>query len=472
MAPKERRGTLLIVDDEPDMLPLLKRVISSELDWEIETVLSAKGALRFMSRKTVDLLLLDIKMPEMDGMELLSLLQEKGDGPTVVMMTAYGVIDLAVEAIRKGAYDFITKPLDDTRLVLTLRKAMEYHSLVHENLDLHRLIRGKDLFQDMVGASAVMRRVFDTIRMVAKTDATVLITGESGTGKELVARAIHRRSPRAKRTFVPVNCPALPDNILETELFGYVKGAFTDAKQDKKGLFQEAEGGTLFLDEIGDLPIHLQTKLLRVLQEKEIKPLGSPRSHRVDVRVLASTNRDLKGQMAHERFREDLYYRLNVISIYLPPLRERPEDIPLLVEHFLKRYAVEYAREGLKLAPGVMDELARHEWPGNVREMENAIRRAVILCRGSAITLPELWPEREKKGLVTDAVRELHYQEAKRQVLDRFNREYLTGLLSEHQGNVTHAARKCGLERQALQQLLRKHGIRSEDYRSTKTPPS
>ncbi|MBN1103752.1 MAG: sigma-54-dependent Fis family transcriptional regulator [Deltaproteobacteria bacterium] len=462
----EDRGILLIVDDEPDMLPLLKRTISAEVPWEILTALSAEEALKDMECRSVDLLLLDIKMPGMDGMELLSLLRERVDAPTVVMMTAYGVIDLAVEAIRKGAYDFITKPLDDTRLLLTLQKAMEYHRLLHENRNLQRLLKGKGMFQDMVGASPAMQRVYETIRMVAGTDATVLITGESGTGKELVARAIHRRSPRAEKEFVPVNCPALPEHILETELFGYVKGAFTDAKTDKRGLFQEADGGTLFLDEIGDLPINLQTKLLRVLQEKEVRPLGSSKRHVVDVRVLASTNRNIKEEMARERFREDLYYRLNVISVHLPPLRERPEDIPLLAEHLLQRYAAESDKEELRFGPGLLEELGRMEWPGNVRELENAIRRAIILCRGSAITSADLGPEFEEKCLVTGTLRDLPYREAKRQVLDTFNREFLSCLLAENQGNVTHAARKCGLERQAFQQLLRRYGIHSENYRN------
>ncbi|MBI5604409.1 MAG: sigma-54-dependent Fis family transcriptional regulator [Deltaproteobacteria bacterium] len=466
MKPGQDKGILLIVDDEPDMLPLLKRTISAEVDWEILTALSAKEALRILDDKTVDLVLLDIKMPEMDGMELLSLLKKNGNGPTVVMMTAYGVIDLAVEAIRKGAYDFITKPLDDTRLILTLRKAMEYHRLIHENRDLQRLVRQKDLFQDMVGTSPAMQRVFETIRTVAETDVTVLITGESGTGKELVARAIHQHSRRAEKNFVPVNCPTLPEPILEAELFGYVKGAYTDAKQDKPGLFQEAHGGTLFLDEIGDLPINLQTKLLRVLQEKEIKPLGSPKSLKVDVRVLASTNRNLKEKMAQERFREDLYYRLNVISLHLPPLRERREDIPLLVAHFLKRYAAEYGKEGLRLGPGLLEELSRLDWPGNVRELENTIRRAVILCRGPVITAADLGAEMEEKCVIPPTLRELPYREAKKEILDSFNKQYLSSLLMVHQGNVTHAAGQCGLERQAFQQLLRRYGIKSEDYRN------
>ena len=466
MKRKEDRPTLLIVDDEPDMTPLLKRTVAAEKDWEILTALSAKEALGILERRAVDLALLDIKMPEMDGLELLSLLKEKGGAPTVVMMTAYGVIDLAVEAIRKGAYDFITKPLDDTRLILTLQKAMDYHRLLHENRDLHRLIERRDLFQDMVGTSPAMQRVFETIRTVAETDATVLITGDSGTGKELVARAIHQYSHRAEKNFVPVNCPTLPEHILEAELFGYVKGAYTDAKQDKQGLFQEAHGGTLFLDEIGDLPINLQTKLLRVLQEREIKPLGSPKSLKIDVRVLASTNRNLKEKMAQKIFREDLYYRLDVISLNLPPLRERPEDIPLLAAHFLKRYAAEYGKEGLRFGPGLAEELGRLDWPGNVRELENTIRRAVILCRGSAITTADLGAEMEEKSVVPPILRDFPYREAKRELLDSFNKQYLSSLLVVHQGNVTHAARKGGLERQAFQQLLRRYGIRSEDYRS------
>jgi DNA-binding NtrC family response regulator len=465
MKPSETKGVLLIVDDEPDMLPLLKRTISAEVHWEILTALSAREALETLARKSVDLLLLDIKMPEMDGMELLALLKESPEPPTVIMMTAYGVIDLAVEAIRKGAYDFITKPLEDTRLLLTLQKAMEYHRLLHENRDLQRRVREKEPFKDMVGVSPAIRNLFETIRTVAGTDVTVLITGESGTGKELVARAIHRQSARAEKNFVPVNCPALPEHILETELFGYVKGAFTDAKQDKEGLFQEAEGGTLFLDEIGDLPINLQTKLLRVLQEREIKPLGSPKHLKVDVRVLASTNRDLKEKMAKGEFREDLFYRLNVIALHLPALRERPEDIPLLTAHFLEKYAGEYHKPGLQLRADLAEELSRLQWPGNVRELENTIRRAVILCRGPVITPSCLGTEIEEKCTVPPALHDLPYREAKQKIMNAFNRDYLSALLTRHQGNVTHAAGQCGLERQAFQQLLRKYGLKSEDFR-------
>lgn len=458
-------GTLLIVEDEPDMISLLKRTISPEVNWEIKDSTSAREALEIMKESPVDLVLLDIKMPEMDGMELLTRIKENSDSPTVVMMTAYGVIELAVESIRKGAYDFITKPLDNTLLILTLKKAMEYHRLLHENQNLYRLIREEDAFQSMVGAAPKMQKVFESIRTVSKTDATVLITGESGTGKELVARALHQLSYRCKKPFIIVNCPTLPENILEAELFGYTKGAFTDAKGDKKGLFQEAEGGTIFLDEIGELPSNLQAKLLRVLQEKEIRPLGHPRFFKVDVRVVASTNRNLKEQMTAGRFREDLYYRLNVVSVHLPPLRERLEDIPLLVEHFLRKYREEFGKHGVSLEPGLTDALFRNPWHGNVRELENSIKRAIIMSKSPSITLSDLGSEVEEDCLVTKEVMHFPYHKAKQEVLRSFNQEYLSKVLNQHQGNVTHAAKGCGLERQVLQQILRRYEIKSEHFR-------
>ncbi len=458
--------TLLIVDDEPDMLSLLKRTLSPELGWDIRIAHSAKEALADIKESPVDIVLLDIKMPEMDGIELLSLIKENSESPTVVMMTAYGVIELAVDAIRKGAYDFITKPFDNTRLILTLKKAMEYHHLVNENLNLHRRIKGTDVFQRMVGTGPKMKAIFETIHMVSKTDATVLITGESGTGKELVAKAIHQLSPRSNKELVIVNCPTLPENILESELFGHIKGAFTDAKHNKRGLFQEADGGTILLDEIGDLPNNLQAKLLRVLQEKEIKPLGHTKSLKVDVRVVASTNQDLKEQMTVKKFREDLFYRLNVVSMEIPPLRERREDIPLLIEHFLKKYSGEFGKKGLKPAPGFIDILCRNPWCGNIRELENIMKRAVIMAKSHMITVSDLSQEVEDDCLETMHINSLPYRKAKEQVLKGFNLEYLSHILKQHRGNVTHAARDCGLERQALQQLLRRHGIKSEEFRN------
>jgi DNA-binding NtrC family response regulator len=461
----ENREVLLIVDDEPDMVSLLKRTISTEMKWRVMTAVSAKEALKIMRDHSVHVVLLDIKMPEMDGMELLACMKEEIRSPTVVMMTAYGVIETAVEAIRKGAYDFITKPFDDTRLILTLKKAMEHHLLLDENRNLQRLVKSRSVFHRMVGMSSRLRNIFDTIQMVSKTDATVLITGESGTGKELVARAIHQLSDRSDKRFVIVNCPALPGSILETELFGYVRGAFTDAKQDKPGLFQEADGGTIFLDEIGDLPTNLQTKLLRVLQEKEIKPLGHPRSATVDVRVLASTNRNLQELMSTGAFREDLYYRLNVISIEVPPLRERQEDIPLLVEHFFRKYSKKFGKEDLGLTHDFVAGMCRNPWHGNVRELENVIERVVIMAKGRTVGLSDLGSENQENCSFQNPPDHLPYRQAKGEVLKRFNLVYLSGVLGEFRGNVTHAARACGLERQSFQQLLRRYGIKAEEYR-------
>ncbi|MFO7783059.1 MAG: sigma-54-dependent transcriptional regulator [Thermodesulfobacteriota bacterium] len=462
----EDKEVLLIVDDEPDMASLIKRAVSSETKWHVMTADSAKEALNIMQGRTVHVVLLDIKMPGMDGIELLEIIKRQVNSPTVVMMTAYGVIETAVEAIRKGAYDFITKPFDNTRLILTLKKAMERHFLISENRSLQRLVKSRNVFQQMVGMSNRMKNVFDTIQMVSKTDATVLITGESGTGKELVARAIHRLSDRSDKRFVIVNCPALPGSILETELFGYVRGAFTDAKQDRQGLFREADGGTIVLDEIGDLPINFQTKLLRVLQEKEIKPLGHPRSATVDVRVLASTNRNLKELMAKGEFREDLYYRLNVVSIEVPPLRERPEDIPLLVEHFFRKYSKKFGKEDLGLGPDFMSAMCSNPWNGNVRELENVIERAIIMTKGRSVRFSELDMENQENRFLQCPPSSLPYRQAKEEMLNRFNLEYLTGVLGEFRGNVTHAARRCGLQRQSFQQLLRRYGIKAEEYRT------
>ncbi len=461
---REPPASILVVDDEPDMVELLRRTVSRELGWKVITAGSGKEGLEAEQRNSPDLVLLDIKMPDMDGMEVLRILRQRPNPPTVVMMTAYGVIELAVESIRQGAYDFITKPFDYARLVHTLRQAMEHRRLLRENLALQRLVREKETFQEMVGTSPVMRRVFETIQTVAPTDVTVLITGESGTGKELVARAIHRLSPRSGSPFVAVNCPALPGNVLESELFGYVKGAFTDARQDRKGLFQEAEGGTLFLDEIGDLPHDLQAKLLRVLQEKEIKPLGQNRTVKVDVRVLASTNQDLGKQISEGKFREDLFYRLNVVSLHLPPLRERMEDLPILVNHFLKKHGPRLGKEGIRVAPEAMETLLSHDWPGNVRELENKIQQAMILARSGAVTPEDLFIEQGRGATGWPPVHHLPYREAKLRVMSHFHKGYLSRLLEEHGGNVTRAAEACGLERQALQQLLRRYRISRRDF--------
>jgi len=467
------KDRLLVVDDELDMINLIKRRVSADLECEVDTATSGGQAVDLAKRKTYDLGLFDIRMPEMDGLQLLEQMKQLNPWMTVVMMTAYGVVEPAVQSIKKGAYDFITKPFDYDDLIHVMRKALERCHLIRENLNLQRRVKERNQFQNLIGTSPAMRKVYDTIQMIAKTDVTVLITGESGTGKELAARAIHTLSLRNNRNLVVVNCPALPENILESELFGYKKGAFTDATRDKSGLFEEAQGGTIYLDEIGDIALPIQTKLLRVLQEKEIKPLGQARSIPVDVRVIASTNRNLKTQIKAGEFREDLYYRLNVLTLHMPPLRDRKDDIPLLAAHFLKRYCQEFGKPTKSLSPAFLDRLLQRDWEGNVRQLENLIKRAILLSSGNVIEPHELGLRTGDApiGDILTYDRQISYKEAKSAALHRFHLQYLTELLRHHQGNVTHAAAACGLERQGLQQIMRRYGIKSQDFRPEPDTP-
>jgi DNA-binding NtrC family response regulator len=460
------KETLLAVDDEKDLLQLLKRSLEPDLDCNVETALSGEEAIRIVRERHVDLLLADIRMPDMDGLELLEQVRRQEPWLTVVLMTAYGCIELAVQAIKAGAYDFITKPFDHDSLVLTLKKALERSRLLRENLHLQRYVQDASAFQNLVGRSRAMQRIYETIQMVAKTDLTVLITGESGTGKDLTARAIHALSGRSRQPFVVVNCPAVPEQILESELFGYRKGAFTHASQNKIGLFQEAHGGSIFLDEIGDISTSIQTKLLRVLQEKEIKPLGDTRSIQVDVRVLASTNRNLEEKIRRGEFREDLYYRLNVLPIVLPPLRERREDIPPLVDHFLSKRCAELGKPIKAVSPELMDLFLRNPWEGNVRELENIILRGILFAPREEIRPEDVGFSQTARGdaPALDLTR-YPYRQAKEDSLRRFHQEYIGKLLKETRGNISQAAQICGLERQGLQQIMRRYGMRAEDYR-------
>ncbi|MEW6349917.1 MAG: sigma-54 dependent transcriptional regulator [Thermodesulfobacteriota bacterium] len=459
---------LLVLDDEEDMLRLLKRSLSRDLGCEVFTAADAFHALAYLEEVRFDVILADVRMPGMNGMEFLERTKNEYPDLTVVMMTAYGSIDLAVQAIKTGAYDFITKPFEHDKLVHMLAKALERSRLVRENLLLQKRIEAQETFQEMVGASQEMRKIFQTVQLIAQTDTTVLITGESGTGKDLAAQAIHKLSGRKRGPFVAVNCPNLPENILESELFGYKKGAFTHATQDKKGLFWEAQGGTIYLDEIGDISPTLQTKLLRVLQEKEIRPLGQNKSVKVDVRIVASTNRDLDAKLKDNTFREDLFYRLNVLSLHMPPLRERVDDVPLLVDHFLGHFCREFNKGPKTLSPEAMKRLMSHPWRGNVRELQNTVSRAVLLSPGDEIRLEDLGWEGlpVEECLVPSSAKDLPYKEAKALVLERFNRDYLASLLLRNHSNVTRAAKECGLERQALQQIMRRYGIKSREMQS------
>lgn len=458
---------LLIVDDEIDMLKLLKRSVAADLDCQIETALSGEEALHLTEQKPFDLALVDIRMPGMDGIELLERIKQLDPWLTVVMMTAHGIIELAVESIKKGAYDFITKPFDQDDLIRLLQKALERSQLLRENLSLRQRTKEEETFQSLVGVSPSMQKVYDTIQMISKADITVLLTGKSGTGKNLAARAIHALSQRNTKPYVRVSCPTVPENILESELFGYKKGAFTHATQDKKGLFEEAHGSTIYLDEIGDIPPSVQTKLLQVLEDKEIKPLGQTKTIRVDVRVIASTNSDLRSKLDTREFREDLFYRLNVVNIKMPPLRERKEDIPLLVQHFLDKYCTDYDRKKKQISPDLMRSFLERDWEGNVRELENVIKRAVLMTPGDWVQIEDIgWhASTQQRAPATDQLCALPYRKAKQQVLERFNVNYITNALRQTGGNVTRAAQQCGLERQSLQQIMKRYGIKSEDFR-------
>ena len=462
------QDTLLIVDDELDMLQLLQRSLEPELKCRVETASSGAAALDKIARQRFDLVLADIKMPGMDGLALLELIKHQSPEMTVVMMTAYGHIDMAVKAMKCGAYDFITKPFEHDALVLRLEKALERSRLIKENLLLQQTCGSEAMFQEMVGKSRVMQGIYETIQMVAKTDLTVLITGESGTGKDLTARAVHTLSPRSKRPYVAVNCPTVPENILESELFGYKKGAFTHATQDRKGLFQEAHTGTIFLDEIGDISPTIQTKLLRVIQEKEIKPLGDTRSIQVDVRILASTNQDLTQKIQEGTFREDFFYRLNVLPIQLPALRQRPEDIPLIAHHLVQKHSRKLNKPVKRLSADLKEALQRHTWPGNVRELENLIVQGILFSVGEELDLNDLTLPSQTSTSLTMAgeFQDLPYKSAKAKTLEQFNRRYIDNLLKASSGNVTQAAKMCGLERQALQQIMRRYGISADPYRS------
>lgn len=381
-----------MVDDEEN-IRLVLRTLLKRHGYEVETAVGGEEALALVESFGPDVVITDVRMPRMGGMDLLSTLRAKGNDASVIVMSAYGNLDQAIDAIKAGAYDYIQKPFKPDEIVLALRKAEERESLRRENRVLREEIRREHKFENILAKSTEMQTVFHTIAKIANFKTTVLITGESGVGKELVARAIHNRGDRNGKKFVPVNCGAIPENLMESELFGHKKGAFTDATHDRPGLFSEADGGTLFLDEVGELPLGLQVKLLRVLEDGKVRRVGGSRDEAVDVRIVAATHRDLLGETKKGRFREDLFYRLNVLPIVVPPLRERREDIPVLIEHFVAR---NNARLGTHIR-GLDSEARRllyaHAWPGNVRELENTIERAMVLGEGDHI-LPSDLPER------------------------------------------------------------------------------
>jgi len=468
---KMHSARLLIVDDEQDLLQGLKRMLAREFqDLDIHTRHDPAAALALVREKPMDLVLLDIQMPEIHGLELLKQMNSIDKNLTVIMMTGYGSIEVAVQAMKGGAYDFITKPFDKTILFRAVGKGLEHNRLLRENIKLKERICEKEPFADFVGQSAPMQRLYHGIRTTARTDYTVLILGESGTGKELTARAIHSLSKRRDKPLLMVNCPAIPEHLLESELFGHRKGAFTGAHRDQPGLFVEADKGTLCLDEIGDIPVAIQTKLLRVLQEQEIKPLGSSKTRSVDVRIIASTNRNLEEKIKDHSFREDLFYRLNVVSLQTPTLGEIREDIPLLIDHFTRQVCCELELPEKHFSLESVEELMNRPWPGNVRELQNVVRGAVLFCPDETITpgyLRNTKADIEYSSPKIDAKNDAiePYKEAKESAISVFTRNYVTRLLQETRGNVSRAAEISGLTRAALQKIMRRHAIISSDFR-------
>jgi DNA-binding NtrC family response regulator len=457
---------ILIVDDQLDFVKGLGRVLRARLDGTpCFEVTSGGQALEVLGDRPIGVMLTDLRMPGLGGIELTEAALKACPHLSVVVLTAYGTVESAVKALKRGAYDFITKPIEGDALLRVVNKAMERHQLVSENARLRKLTVKLDFEDAMVGESLVMQRLKEQVAAVAENDYTVLIRGESGTGKELVAHSIHRLSARRQRPCLSVNCPAIPEQLLESELFGHVRGAFTGAERNHKGLFENAHGGTLLLDEIGDLSHHLQAKLLRVLQEKEIRPVGSGTKRLIDVRILALTNQDLEEKIRSGSFREDLFYRLNVLTITVPPLRDRREDIPLLTQHFIAQTCREMDTGCCEILPEALAHLGRLPWPGNVRELINFVRRLVVFCRRRTIDLPLV---RFLESGPTEAhvsQNPVPYKEAKQRAMDDFTRLYAHGVLEISGGNISKAARLSGLERVSLQKIVRRLNIDPERFR-------
>lgn len=440
-------GTILVVDDDPDIREVLKDRLES-LGCRVLAASNGKEGLELLEKQSPQLVLLDIEMPDMNGLDVLKQIRAGGNEATVVMITAYGSIERAVQAMKQGAYDFIPKPFEPEQIALTVEKALERERLKREVEILSGQI--SERYHLVTGKSAGMKEAIETARKAADSKATVLLLGESGTGKEIFARAIHNWSDRRREAFIAINCVGLSKELLESELFGHEKGAFTGAHQLKRGKIELAHGGTVFLDEIGDISADVQTKLLRFLQEREFERLGGTKSIAVDVRVIGATNRDLDRAVREGRFREDLYYRLNVIPITLPPLRDRKEDIPLLADYFMQRFAKEAKKKFTEITKEAKERLLTYDWPGNVRELANVMERAIVLGQGSKVTLRDLSPRiaATEPEAPSDS---LLYREA----IDGYRRQVILRALSQTRGNRAAAAKALGLQRTYLSRLIK-----------------
>lgn len=446
---------ILIVDDDASHRQMLRAVLSEE-GYLLAEAIDGDQAISEIEKKFYNLILMDIRMSHIGGIEALKRIKEISPGIPIIIMTAYASVNTAIDALKSGAYDYLTKPLDIDELKILINKALRYTQLEQENRLLKERVGVQFDISNIIGQSVQIRKMFETISLVSPTDATVLILGESGTGKELVANAIHQNSLRKDNPFIKVNCAALPETLLESELFGHERGAFTGAVSRQQGRFRQAHTGSIFLDEIAEMTPSTQGKILRVLQEKEFEPLGSSQTVQVDVRIIAATNRHLEKEIEQGNFREDLYYRLNVISIEIPSLRERREDILLLADYFIKKYAEKNKKLMKGFTPRTIDLLLRHDWPGNVRELENAIERSVILSRNELIT-PELLPV-AIKSLEKENLSELSDDADKRSLKD-VEKQLILQILHETGGNRTRAAEILGISRRTLQLKLKKYRV-------------
>jgi two-component system response regulator AtoC/two-component system nitrogen regulation response regulator NtrX len=457
------RAQLLIVDDEAGSRYGIKKALAS-FRLTIYEAADGKEALEKISQLAPDLVILDINLPEIDGLTVLSEAHKNNSTPLMIVITAYGSEKIAVEAMKRGAYDYISKPYDIEELRMVVHRALERLQLKEENLQLRMELEKRSGYGPLLGQTVGMHRVFDLIEKVSQTDITVLIQGESGTGKELVAREIHARSARHGRPFITMNCAALPENLIESELFGHEKGAFTGAVKQRKGKFELAHGGTIFLDEIGDMSLNTQSKILRILQEQKFERLGGSETLGVDVRILSATHKDLLKEMEAGNFRQDLFYRLKVIDIVIPPLRERREDIPLLVEHYVRQFSAKHNKKVEGVDPEALKLMMKFHWPGNVRQLVNMLERSIVLTSGSVLRKEDLPDDLEAPAGFNDSffddLMHLPFKQAKDRIVTGFMKEYLTRKLRDNEGNISHTAAELGIHRQSLQSMMRRLGIK------------
>jgi DNA-binding NtrC family response regulator len=446
-----------------------KRILEED-GYEVETALGGMEAFEKMRENLFDIIITDLKMPGIDGMEVLRTFRREYPDAIVIMITGFSTVETAVEAMKLGAFDYISKPFTPDEVSIVVKKAIEKKSLLLENIYLRQELQEKYGFPNIVGKSRKMQEIYRIIAKVAMTDSTVLIYGQSGTGKEIIARAIHFNSARREKQFVPVDCAVLSENLLESELFGHIRGSFTGAVTTKPGLFEVADGGTVFLDEVGNISLPIQAKLLRVLQEREFTPVGGTKAKKVDIRLIAATNKDLEKMIKEGSFREDLYYRLNIVPIYLPPLKERQEDIPLLSVHFLKKYTEEMGKMIKGFTPEAMEKLIKYPWPGNVRELENVIERTVVMIEDEMVRVEHLIlpGQHEKEGwdehipMTSDELKELKKQ-VREKAVEEIEKAFILNALERHQWNVTRAAEEVGMLRPNFQALMRKYNLRARE---------